>query len=366
MSKLKTPILILVFFYFYGVLYPVINGYSTLFYSLKSSKEFLMIFIYFSIILSIRSQKDIDKCWKIILFFGLYYSALELFVQVGRGSFVKYLVYDSRPEDFIFIKIYPPFWPFIMVALFYYSYSLLLKVSRQRLLFILSFLGLGLTFFRSYLLAFLFAVPAVMVLSGRKISSLVVGGVGAAFLLFIVIIVFSYLSPNSKIDLIDKMLLSGVQEITSQSGGALKGREVFTKQRLEILEDNPIFGFGFIDKESSFGLNARKHIYGDLLGFVDNGSVDVRMKFGWLGMIILYLNFIFMIGILIKQVKNIRAEKLQVRLLASASLILVYLIVQPVHAPLSNSFGIIPLFIILALVQREYLLVKQDELSIND
>jgi hypothetical protein len=89
------------------------------------------------------------------------------------------------------------------------------------------------------------------------------------------------------------------------------------------------------------------------LGFLDKGDVDVAVKFGYVGRVILYGASLWVVMILLKLARRNMSPSLTVRALTMGAVVGVFLIVQPVHAPLSYSFGLLPLGIALGLIDRE-------------
>lgn len=154
----------------------------------------------------------------------------------------------------------------------------------------------------------------------------------------------------------DQFISSGINELQTQKGGALEGREAFAKERRRILDDSPYLGYGFIDKESKAGIAFQRQIKGDMLGFIDKGDLDVALKFGYLGQLVLYGTFLYLSINLIQLARQKLQSMFSVRCLSVATTVIVFLVVQPVHAPLSYSFGLLPFGIAMGLIERERLL----------
>lgn len=342
----------------FGVLLPVIKGYSGLFFALKASKEFLMILAYFAVFLFIRSQQEVEQAWRFIFIWSAIYSCIELATQLLGASMWNLLTYALRPEPPFFWKIYPPFWIVILVTFLHLYYELALGVKGRIALLGLAFVGLILTFFRSYLLATLVVVPALLFLAKQgvvktmiRISAFVAGSL--ICIVLVSIMLGGGLSAVEK--LADDFVFSAIRELQDQTGGSLAGRAVFAEEREKILEKSPYIGFGFIEKQSEFGRSVSKHLTGDMLGFIDKGDVDLKLKFGSVGFYFLLLVYVFFIGKAILLVRRGSiSQLLKVRVLTVVSLMTIYLLVLPVHAALTHGFAILPLFICLALVDRQY------------
>lgn len=354
------PMLVLVGLWLYGIFYPVYEEYSTLFYSLKASKEFLTVFAYYAVFLFLRTERDVVWGWRIVIALGIYYSILELLAQIFGFSLMRHTTYLFRPEGGMFWKIYPPFWTVILIALLEGFYAISIVNARAYLRTAVASVGLLLTFFRSYLLGTVFAVPLILVLSRQGIAKTARKSLGLVSVVFGTLIVIGVLVGGgfkAVVSLSDDFFLSGVTEFSTQSGGALMGREAVSAGRKTILEQSPYIGFGFIEKESSFGQQLRRHLRGDTLGFVDKGNLDVALKFGYVGSVLLYGTIAYMILVLIRAVRRSDNRQFIAHAMTGATVMVIYLVVQPVHASLTYSFSLLPLGIILGLLERERLLL---------
>lgn len=360
------PVLVFMGLWVYGVLYPVFQNYSTLFYSLKASKEFLMLAVYFGVFLVLRTQTHVDQAWRFIYILAMFYSILEIVAQPLGGTILQFFTYDYRPESGYFWKVFLPFWPVILLAFMTAFFELALGVARPMTSLTLTALGLLLTFFRSYLLASFAAIPIVLLLSGQGLlrtagKGMVFTGVLGATLLTVAVLVGG---GEGMKQLADDFVLSGVTEAVTDSGGSLQGRERYAKDRIEIFEQSPYLGYGFIDKESDLGRAFRARMtYGDTMGFVDKGDLDLKLKFGYLGTAVIYLLVLFIVMRLVRLSRGDWPPVFKARCLSVAAVLLVYLIVQPVHAALSSSFALLPLAIVLGLVEREYYLLCTEEVE---
>lgn len=363
--RLKIPIFILVVLLIYGILIPLSRDHSTLFYSFKSSKEFLMILWYFATFLYIHKQKDIDLAWHYLIGLGIYYTFIESIAQIAAPTLSTILSYDLRKEFFIFWKIYPPFWPFILILLFSSFYQIVFRIKHNYSLLLVGSIGLFLTFFRSYFLASIAAVPITLILHGKNLFKYLSKTILSGIFLTIVITTLILTMGDNKLlsNLTDKFIISGITEISEQSGGALAGREIGAEVRYILRDQYPLTGLGFIDKDSSFGLSV---LSGSVLGFVDKGTIDVTVKFGYVGGALLYFSFFMIMIILVKLSKEDISESLKARALTCATIIIIFLIVQPVHAPLSNSFALLPLMIALGLIERQYFIEKYNKGAPNN
>lgn len=359
------PMSVFIGLWVYGVLYPVSQDYSTLLYSLKASIEFMTLFVYFGVFLVLRTRAHVEQAWRFIFLVALFYSSFEI-AALPLGKMLKeYFHYPIYYESQYFWHVILPFWPLILIAFMIAFFELALGVSRPMLRLWLLGIGLLLTFFRSYLLASMVAIPTVLLLSGQGVlrtagkGILLMGLLGAVLL---AVVVLGGGEGFKKIS--DDFITSGVTEMMTDTGSSLGARAQYTEGRQKIFEESPYIGYGFIAKESNLGQILRTRIsYGDSLGFVDKGDLDLKLKFGYVGTAILVLTVVFMAIRLIRLSRGDWPPMFKVRCLSLVVVLLVFLIVQPVHAPLTNGLGLLPLGIALGLLEREYYLLCTEEIE---
>lgn len=357
MARFSSLVIIYLCYWLYGVLFPVINGYSSLFWSLKASKEFLMFLAYYGIFYFVRTPASIQLAWKILVVWGIYYSVIEILLQALGPALATNLKYFFRPEPPFFWKLYPPFWPVILLVFLYAYFSLTTGYRKSLGVISISLLGVVLTFFRAYLLATFVSVPVLLFWAKQGVGKTLLRvslltALGISGFIFISFSLGDGFKSFEKI--VDDFVLSGIREISSQEGGSLAHRAIYAEERQAILNQSPWFGFGFIEKQSAFGQSVKGQITGDMLSFVDKGDIDLKLKFGEIGFYFINLTYIFFIYKAIKLLRNYRISRmLKARILSVTALMMIYLLVQPVHSALSHSFGLLPLFIALGLVDRQ-------------
>lgn len=350
------PYLILCFLWIYGVALPVVADNSSLFFSLKASKEFMSVFSYFGVFLFLRTEKDVEWGWRCLLSLGLYYSGLEILSQVFGETLLKHMSFDYRREAHWFWKVYVSFWPVIVITFLHSFFELTQSAGRAHISVALTLCGILLTFFRSYLLGVLGAIPLCLLLVRQRLVKIVskaaqLGALIAASVCVVTILISGSFDSIERI--FEQFISSGINEFQSQKGGAIEGREAFARERRIILNKNLYVGYGFIDKDSKAGLLFQKQIKGDMLGYIDKGDLDVALKFGYSGQFLLYGTFACFSWCLIQLARQNIQPLLTVRCLSLAATTLVFLVVQPVHAPLTYSFGLLPFGIALGLIERQ-------------
>jgi hypothetical protein len=355
-AKFKFTMFVFFIFACYGIFLPFFEGNSTLFYSFKASKEFLTIFSYIAIFLFIKTKHDVNRAWKYLVALGIYYSVLELVVQFVGANIKNMIVYDLRKEASIFWKIYPPFWPVIIIALLHSYYTYFLGLSRPFIKSALSIIGLLLTFFRSYLLASLFAVPLTLILTGQGIQKSARKTIFVFVSIGLLLLVIGMIFGRGYESITDQFVFSAVREMSTNSGGSLEAREKIAMSRQVLLKKSLFMGYGFIDKDSRFGIEARRIIIGANLGFIDKGTIDIRLKFGYVGLVVLLITIVHLAITLIKIVRKAEDNELKARCMTIISLIIVLLVVLPVHSPFTYSYSLLLLGIALGLIDKEYAL----------
>ena len=142
---------------------------SSLFFSLKASKEFMTAFTYFGVFLFLRTERDIEWGWRFLLWLGLYYSGLEILSQVFGEALLKHMTFDYRREAHWFWKVYVSFWPVMLITFLHSFFELTQYARRSHLSLILGLCGILLTFFRSYLLGVLCAIPLCLLLARQRL-----------------------------------------------------------------------------------------------------------------------------------------------------------------------------------------------------
>ncbi|MEO8018754.1 MAG: O-antigen ligase family protein [Pseudomonadota bacterium] len=336
-----------------ALLMPVLRGESTPFLALNASKEFMMLFAYFAMVTFVRGMRDLRFAWRAILWLGIYYSLIEIAAQMVGPALIDRMAVDYRPDAFGLWKLYLGFWPVILITLLYAVFAYCQGRRRSLPLLLLALAGLMLTFFRSYLLAFLAIVPCLLLLvraareSRRAVVELAVVFAFAAALGLL-------LAGNAFVDASDSFAFSGLRELRDQTGGALAGRQAYEHTLFELTAQRPLFGFGFVQRESAIVQQLSLPAFaGSSLGFIDAGWADVLVKFGYVGGATLLLTWLWILKRVFGIARRTESADVRVRALTVAALILIYIIVLPVHAPLTHSFGLLPLALALGILDGE-------------
>ena len=344
------PVMVLGGLWLIGLLMPVLRGDSTLWLALNASKEFMTLFAYVATVQFLRSQRDLRLAWRIILLFGVYYSLVEIAAQILGPALITKMAVDHRLDAFGLWKVYLRFWPVIVIALLYGVFAYCQGRRAALPLLLLTLAGTLLTFFRSYLLAILAVVPCLLIAvraareSRRAVIELaVVFGFAVA--------IGALLAGHALSDASDSFMFSGLRELRDQSGGALAGRRAYAEMLFELASQRPLFGFGFIERDSEIAQHLS--LGAGSLGFIDAGWADVLVKFGYLGGATLLLTWLWIFKRALNLARRTNSVEVRLRALTVSALILVYIIVLPVHAPLTHSFGLLPLALALGILDGE-------------
>ncbi len=350
-AHFRAPMLLLTSLWLLGVLGPTLRGETTLWLALNGSKQFMMLLAYFAAVLFLRNERDVRWAWLFLLGVGIYFCVLELLAQVLGLSLLSRLHFDYRRDSLDLWKVYVEFWPLVLIVLLYGTFQYVQGRRAYFILFLVGLAGLLLTFFRSYLMAALVVVPAVVMLARLKTGSARLElGVAAGLSIALVAVIAGSAWQGAA----DQFLLSAIDELRDQSGGALAGRRAHTAMLSVLATERPILGYGFLDRDAAaiqaLGLPS---FAGSVLGFVDAGWADVLVKFGYVGGVALYALFVWIGVRALRAARTTRRGDKTARALAAAALIGIFCLVQPVHAPLTYSFGLLPLALLLGIVDVE-------------
>ena len=362
-ARFFAPFMVLVAFWLCGWIMPVARGESTAWQALEASKEFMMLLAYPAVFLFLRTERESKLAWLLLIGLGAYYCVLEIVVQFAGLALLGKLTYFYRPDDFGLWKLYVQFWSVILYFFLYHFFAYLTHGKLRPGLLMLASLGLFLTFYRSYVLAAVVATPAVLLLARLPLTRMIKAGASAMVGLVAVIGATAVLATGQGADVTQigrALVFSGVEEISNSSGGSLEGRREYGNNLYELADRRPWLGYGFINQESQFAQRlGLPGFAASVLGFVDKGSADIFVKFGYAGGAMVYAAFAWIALRAIGIARRTRTAALSAKALTVAAVILISFIVQVVHAPLSYSFALLPLALALGIVDREYLLARQ-------
>ncbi len=251
----------LIIFYFYGILKPIIDGNSSIIQSIIASKEFSSIFIFHFLIVN---YKKINYLFlkKVLRYYGVYL----LFVLFLFSLFGLILpAYLKRPGEIQFN--YPA-----ILSLFLFVFIAEASKTKGRItgfFFILMWtIGMYYEGHAAILittllgsLIILFKVPILYFF--RNVKNIFKG------LVLLILLLFSI--PTGKY----------IEELSNT--GSFRARNLYNLERVALIQQKPIFGYGFIHKSA---LQLGDGEYTESFSFIDSGYIDQVGKFGLLGTII--------------------------------------------------------------------------------
>lgn len=352
----RWPFLILAVLWLYGLVAPVLRGDSGWSLAVNASKEFMMILAYPAMFLFLRTERQLNVAWNALLALGIYYCVLETVAQIGGVGFMNATSYYYRPDDFGLWKLYVQFWPVILIFLLNAVYNSAVRGKLALTSVLLGGIGLFLTFYRSYLLATMVAIPLVAIWARVRLGRTILAGAALGGVVLTAIGVVSAASGSQGLgigDVGDDLLFSSFNELLDDTGGSLGGRKLYANELFKLADAHPLIGYGFVKQEAELIQKLHlKTFAGGMLGFVDKGNADVMIKFGYVGAAALYGAFFWIAVIAIRRVKRIEPGIAATRLLVVATLPPIFLMVQPVHAPCTYGFALLPFAIAMAVVDR--------------
>jgi hypothetical protein len=358
----RWPFFLMLLLLLYGLFAPVLRGDSTLSLAVNAAKEFMVILAYPAVFLFLRTEREIQLGWKALTILGAYYCVMELLAQLGGVTFMHATSYFYRPDDFGLWKLYVQYWPVILVFLLTAIYSSVLKGRITWISILLGGAGLFLTFYRSYLIATFVAIPLIAMMSRIKLGRIAVAGttLGVVVLATLGLVSASSAGEGKGLAAVsDDLVLSSFRELADGSGSSLAGRKRHSSELMKLANAHPLIGYGFVKQEAS--LIQKLHLAtfaGGMLGFVDKGDADVLVKFGYFGGAMLYGSFLWITIAAVVRIRRSTSETESTHLLVVATLAPLFLMVQPVHAPCTYGFALLPMFIAMALVDRESFLLR--------
>jgi len=365
----RWPFFFMLLLCLYGLFAPVLRGDSTLALAINATKEFMVILAYPAVFIFLKTDREVRLGWKALVALGAYYCVMELLAQFGGVTFMHATSYYYRPDDFGLWKLYVQYWPVILVFLLSAIYSSVFERRMAWISVLIGGAGLFLTFYRSYLIATFAAIPLVAMMSRVKLGRIAVTGTALGIVVLGVLGLVSASSAGEGKGLAavsDDLVLSSFRELADGSGSSLAGRKRHSTELMKLANAHPLIGYGFVKQEAA--LIQKLHLAtfaGGMLGFVDKGDADVLVKFGYIGGAVLYGLFLWIMIAAVMRIRRSSSTTESVHLLVIATLAPIFLMVQPVHAPCTYGFALLPMFIAMALVDREALLVRSNLAEMN-
>lgn len=346
-GKYKAFSIVILLLLLYGVLSPFLYGYESLFQSITASKELWCVFFFLYIVAN-RNKISIKFILKLLSFVGLYLAVIYIF----------YVIFKRYPPTYYIDGHFRVYYPtYMSLALFFvYCKWLSNQIKTLWFLFVSVILVLGLIFAGHFALTFSTIFILIffhIVLRGNNLYSF--GTLVKSLLMFLFLGYAVVISPR----------VSGqINAIVTGEDIAIASRDIYNKFRWKAINDSPIFGYGFIHKSSGLTddyILAGKHRYTERFEVIDSGYVDILIKFGFLGLIIILITWM-------KPVYNIlKHSRLKSPLEVVCSLFLLqYVFVCYTWSVFTFSHGLIPGFLIIFIIFliSEYRAFQKKNISI--
>jgi hypothetical protein len=321
--------LLIVVLILFGIFYPYYMGFSEIFKSVISGKDFYYYFLLFYLV-GRRNSLDIALILKSVKFLGLYLSVvLIIYLLIG----VAPLYYEEKLFAIKSLEVY--YLTYISLASFIIYYEWISKEIKSSLfLFYMLTLLIGLIIGQHFSIVISTIMGWLLLyILGKKnnFKTLLVKVTIIASLIFVFLIIFTDLRIK---------IFNTAEGIISRTDVALVSRDRVNEFRWEAIKKQPVFGYGFIHSSSSImsTIDANSNSkYTSELGLIDSGYVDLLIRFGYFGTISMLIIFgYFLIKIFIDMPKY---TKLQV---VMATYLLQYYMINFTWSVFSYAHGIVP------------------------
>ncbi len=272
----------------YGIVKPFLDNNSSLFLAFMASKETWFYFLFLYVVVY-RREIDNKQLLKIIKLLGIYLSCIYI---VGKISLqlVPPVYYNET-----FVRTFFP--TYISLAIFIYAIKIKfdgVRSMRDRIIILVLFLGLVLAAHLSLTImtAAGFILYKYVYDKKLQINKYIVSRfVFVAFLgVSITLIVVSGLYEK---------IVYNVESIVSGEDNALISRDIYNEFRWEAINKQKALGYGFIHQSSSFMKDIKilgANRFMERFTVIDSGYVDLLIKFGYIGTVIIIITFFIYYG----------------------------------------------------------------------
>ncbi len=332
-------------FFLIGIFYPFIKGQSGLFPALADGKDFLCILLAGYLF---QNNKKINYSYleKVIYFYSIIISLFILFYVAFGVSPPGYepVVYGDRAEGI------------------HVRYSSLVGLA-----FILSLIKFHYRGSYSHLAFLLFNLIFLMIQPHKAVFLTTLGMVVVYYLLlsniktklifssfFGAILALVFLTGN--INIVQDNVVQPAEQVV-KGEGVIGSRLEISALRISLWLQEPEFGYGFIDKNTPLGSYIESQApsrFSEKLGVVDAGYIDLLVRFGYVGLGIFLLAYLYWFFTFYRS-----SDKFSVKMLSL--LILSFLLISVSWSVMTYLHGIVVLslafyFIHLSKTQFKYFL----------
>lgn len=296
----RTPYTLALLFWLYGLIYPFVTEDSDLINSLTDGKDMLAYFLV-SYLISVRRRINHSAVIKLVVVSGSILSVITL-VFITTGIHPPEYAPVSGAGD-VLKGLHTRFASLIALALIVvFGASLKTRITPTSFFLILLFvLALGLQGHRAIFLCtltVLLLTPLFLNQQALRIRLLMSYMIGS---LLLTMIAFNH---------IDNYIVKPVTEIINQDGGSFIGRATYDAQRWNYIYQSPLMGYGFINEESKLGLEFGENStsrFSSTMGSVDSGYVDILIRFGIVGLLIMSVIYFQLIPYLYRRLNTSNA-----------------------------------------------------------
>lgn len=292
LSKKELIILtVLSSFYLYGLFLPLIFQYSTLFQALVASKSMMFYSLLFYLI-AYKNKISIPMIFTFMKYLGVYLTLIEVIYVLTNLSPPSYL--EAKYKVFIYQRVY--YSTYISFSLFLFVLDWLNnKASSLRTIVTILFLLYGI--FLSEYMSVLFSSIVILLIIGLLYSKKLSININNTILksTFFVIIISLFFAFN---DNLRKDVEATIMQNISGKSIELSSRAYYNQFRWDAINDEPLFGFGFIHKNAAIlnhYKNDKTNKFMETFVVIDSGYVDILVRFGYLGLSVLIISMFILI-----------------------------------------------------------------------
>lgn len=323
----------------FGVLYPYFLGFSSISSAIVDGKD---MFGYAALAyLAIHSRRfDFDYFLRLFCFVGVVFTVVIIVGHItGYCPPSYYHVWETH-----IVKVHHNTYISLAVCL---VASRMLKPRINfpcTFLFLFLLAGLLLQGHRSIVLATLLAVSLLWLVRAHSAIKFV------SVLAILPFLFGIFFLDNGRY--FEAYVLEPISEVKNKETGAIVARSRVNAFRFGYMEQRPLLGYGFIDETSSLGRTIAEQSdnrFKQTMGIVDSGYVDMRIRFGIVGM----LAFCFVLGFLLLE-RFVHARHLGDEQVAMALFLSTFFLVNYTWSVFTYGFGIMCVCVAIYLMYRDY------------
>jgi O-antigen ligase len=325
--------LVLIVLLLYGTIKPLIHGHETMFQAITASKELWVTFFFLYLIVN-RKNIPVHYVIRFMLYLGIYICASYiLFYTTGISAFEYY-------NTDVFRAYFPTYISLAWFLSYYKWLNKKLSTTNMLMFNVFFFIGLVLAEHLALTLSNIFVLSLYhFVLKDKKTYSY------STFVKsFSIVLIFGYLVITLQ------PIRSQINSIITGEHYALSSRETYNEFRWQAIYDRPILGNGFIHKSSSLTeqyLTSTNNRYMERLEVIDSGYVDILIKFGIIGLVVIMYLWVVPIYSILKDTRTATAIEI-----CCALYLLQYFFVNYTWSVFTFSHGLIPGLMVVWIIFR--------------